>query len=173
MFPPLSPVCHVQVAQCAVWGVTSPPLPVCGVSLPPSPSPSPVGRTRRARVANRECPPLLRPLAARWGSPLPGWCVPLHPLYALINFVLLCGGSLPLPPLVDAHVNRALPFRGSLFLFFVLWLASREERALPVPFPRPRLPTIGSPYPCGLLRAVPAPLGTRGGWVAHRLLWRQ
>ena len=39
---------------------------------------------------------------------------------------------------------------------------------LPVPFPYPCIHHVGVSCPCGILGVVPAPLGSRGGWVADQ-----
>ena len=76
----------------------------------------------------------------------------------------LVGGPPSPPPLVSAHVSRALPFREYSPLVFVLLLATRKERVLPV-FPSFRPVSVVFlglyPLPWGFV-AVGLPSGSSG-----------
>ena len=71
-----------------------------------------------------------------WVHPPPWW---MHALS-----VRCCSGSSP-------YYSSIWPHAGG--------------RALPVLIPCARLHSVGVPYPRGILRVIPAPLGPRGGWV--------
>ena len=55
------------------------------------------------------CPPLLHPLAARWGSTLPGQSFSLRPLAAYGKHAMLCGGFPLLLHFLATHWGSALP----------------------------------------------------------------
>ena len=108
--PPPSPAVRARGSRVAYQGVPSPPLPGQGVLPLPL-----LQAVRWERVLLlMGCPPLLRPLAARWGSPLSSQGAPLCPLSARRKRALPCGGSLPLLqyPLAMSW-GRGLPGRGN------------------------------------------------------------
>ena len=85
---------------------------------------------------------------------------------------MLSGGYPLLPPLVDACVNRTLPFGGVSLLFLCMSTRRVGGGALPVPFPCPRLPPVGFSCPCDILGVISDPLGPCSGWVARQPLRR-
>ena len=152
MTPPISAMCPARVAYCAVRGMPSSSLPVRGMFPPTTPSPS--GHAWGARVSAQGVPPLLRPLAACWGCPLPSRGDLLYPLAAHGGRALLCDAP---PPPVSARVKRALPFGGSS-LHSTGWPHARSARclscspvlvSLPLVSPVPVVSSGSPPFPWG------------------------
>ena len=91
---PLPPHSYRPCARSARFCLEFAP-PSLSCSAPPPP-PFRAGCAQGACIATRGVPPHFRPLAAHWGSPLPGQGTPLYPLAARRKCALICG--VPPPP---------------------------------------------------------------------------
>ena len=153
--PPPTPAVLAQGAHFAAWGVPPPPLLSQGVPLPTSPA----GRALGALVGACCMPPLLRPLAARWGIPLPGRGVLLYPLAARGKCGMLCERS---PLLLRPLATR--------------WGIARPGQGAPLPFlavcGKHMLMSRGSPPLSPVLDArVNRALTFRGSSLLFLALW--